>query len=129
MNFIEAEVAAVADGSVTISHPAFVGGSLRVERAAKRPVAAGEPMVVGLRPESLAIGAAQPILNLVSDFSENLGGHTQVYATAPGPPSLAIVANQRLAIGRGDALKVGLASGRIYIFDEGPRALSDKLRG
>jgi len=117
MNFIETKVAAAADGSVTVGHPAFVDGSLRICRAAKRPVAIGEPVVVGFRPENLAISAAQPILNLISHFSENLGGHTQIYATAPGAPLLAVVANGRPAFGRGDPLKVGLASGRIYLFD------------
>ena len=118
MNFIETKVAAAADGAVDrVGHPAFVDGSLRIGRAAKRPVAIGEPVVVGFRPENLAIGAAQPILNLISHFSENLGGHTQIYTTAPGAPLLAIVANGRPAFGRGDPLKVGLASGRIYLFD------------
>src|SRR4051812_25258499 len=90
MNFIEARAGTVAPGAITLHHPAFIGGELKVERAARRPVAEGAPVTVGLRPDSLVIGSADPILNLAADFAENLGGHTQVYATAPDSSQIAI---------------------------------------
>lgn len=117
MNFIEARIGAVADNAITLSHPALVGGTLTVERAPRRPVSAGAPVTVGLRPDNLTIGGPNPILNLTADFSENLGGHTQVYATATDAPQIAILANGRPAIVRGAALPVGLGSGRVYLFD------------
>ncbi|NOJ43639.1 ABC transporter ATP-binding protein [Bradyrhizobium australiense] len=117
MNFIEARIGAVADNAITLSHPAFVGGTLTVERAPLRPVSPGAPVTVGLRPDNLTIGSPNPILNLTADFSENLGGHTQIYATATDAPQIAILANGRRAIVRGATLPVGLASGRVYLFD------------
>jgi lactose/L-arabinose transport system ATP-binding protein len=117
MNFIEARIGDVADTAITLSHPAFVGGELTVERAPQRPVSPGAPVTVGLRPDNLTIGGPNPILNLTADFSENLGGHTQVYATATDAPQIAILASGRPAVVRGAALPVGLASGRVYLFD------------
>ncbi|WFU74769.1 sn-glycerol-3-phosphate ABC transporter ATP-binding protein UgpC [Bradyrhizobium sp. CB2312] len=117
MNFIEAKVAAVSDHAISVSHPAFAGGTLSIGRAPKCALAAGTPVTVGLRPDNLVIGGPNPILNLTADFSENLGGHTQVYATAPDAPQITILVQGRPSIGRGAALPVGLASGQIYLFD------------
>jgi lactose/L-arabinose transport system ATP-binding protein len=117
MNFIEARIGAVANNAIMLSHPAFVGGTLTVERTPQRTILPGAPVTVGLRPDNLAIGGRDPILNLTADFSENLGGHSQVYATAPDAPQIAILASGRPAIVRGGGLQVGLASGRVYLFD------------
>ncbi|MGA2870942.1 MAG: sugar-binding domain-containing protein, partial [Verrucomicrobiota bacterium] len=58
---------------LTVAHPAFVGGKLTIDRAPKRTVAPGVGVTVGLRPDSLVLGAAKPLLNLMCDFSESLG--------------------------------------------------------
>jgi lactose/L-arabinose transport system ATP-binding protein len=117
MNFIEAKIGAVADHAITLCHHAFVGGTITVERAPQRPVSPGASVTVGLRPDNLAIGGPNPILRLTADFSENLGGHTQIYATAPDTSQIVIVASGRPAIVRGAGLQVGLGSGRVYLFD------------
>jgi ABC-type sugar transport system ATPase subunit len=117
MNFIEARVEAAGAASVTLAHPAFVDGRLTVERPLARAVKPGDAVSVGLRPDNLVIGDSRPVLNLTADFTENLGGQSQIYATAPEAPSIAIVANGRPAIARGDALRVGLGEGRVYLFD------------
>jgi ABC-type sugar transport system ATPase subunit len=83
----------------------------------------GASVTVGLRPDNLAIGANDPILDLTADFAENLGGQTQVYTTARDAPSIALVINGRPAIRRGDALRVGLGGGRVYLFDADGLAL------
>ena len=80
-------------------------------------------MTVGLRPDSLAINSARPLLGLTCDFSESLGGHTQVYATAPDAPQIAFLVGGRPTIERGAAIEVGLASGRVYLFDSDGAAL------
>ena len=49
--------------------------------------------------------------DLKCDFSESLGGHTQIYATAPDAPQIAVIANGRPGIERGAPIQVGLASG------------------
>ncbi len=117
MNFIEGKAVESGERSITVAHPAFAGGKLTVERALKRPVLPGADVTVGLRPDSLALGAAKPILNLTCDFSESLGGHTQIYATAPNAPQIAFLVGGRPTLERGSPLAVGLGSGRVYLFD------------
>ena len=99
MNFIGATVASVSEGSIRVQHPAFVGGALDIARRANRPLAVGAPVAVGLRPENLALGGGPPLLRAAADFSENLGGHTQIYATIPEAPTLAVVAPGRPQLG------------------------------
>jgi ABC-type sugar transport system ATPase subunit len=123
MNFIDAKVVDSADGSITLAHPAFVGGRMSLDRAPKRPIPGGAPVTVGLRPDTLAIGGANPVLNLTCDFSESLGGHTQVYAAAPEAPQVTVLAAGRPKIERGMPIQVGLASGRVYLFDDQGAAL------
>ncbi len=123
MNFIEAKAVQAGERSITVTHPAFVGGKLTIDRAPKRPVAAGAAVTVGLRPDSLTLGAGKPLLNLTCDFSESLGGHTQVYATAPDAPQIAFLASGRPRIERGSSIDVGLGSGRVYLFDQEGAAL------
>ena len=123
MNFIEAKAVAAGPRSITVAHPAFVGGKLTIDRAPKRAVPPGAGVTVGLRPDSLALGAATPLLRLTCDFSESLGGHTQIYATAPEAPQIAFLVGGRPAIGRGSAIEVGLGSGRVYLFDSDGEAL------
>ena len=59
MNFIEAKAVESGERSITVAHPAFVGGKLTIDRAPKRAVAPGAGVTVGLRPDSLALGAAE----------------------------------------------------------------------
>src|SRR5439155_15801565 len=96
---------------------AFLRVTLAVERTPQRTMLQCAPVTVGLRPDNLAISGQDPNLNLTADFSENLGCHSQVHATAPYAPQIAILASGRPAIVRGGGLQVGLASGRVYLFD------------
>jgi len=123
MNFIEGKAVQAGEGSITVAHPAFVGGKLTIDRALKRAVAAGALVTVGLRPDSLALGAEMPLLRLTCDFSESLGGHTQIYATAPDAPHVTFPVNGRPGIKHGSAIEVGLGSGRVYLFDNEGAAL------
>ncbi len=116
MNFIEAKVTGLDTGILSLAHPAFAGGRLDCPFRPDRKVDIGATITVGLRPDNLAIGAAKPILQLTADFAENLGGSTQIYATAPNTPTLSILAPGRPATSRGDRREVGLSSGRIYLF-------------
>jgi ABC-type sugar transport system ATPase subunit len=117
MNFLETKVASVTGKGLTLAHPAFAGGVLDIGRPATRALEPGAPVTLGLRPDNLVIDGPKPLLDLTVDFTENLGGHTQVYATAPDAPSIAIVVNGRPALPQGAPLRVGLGSGRAYLFD------------
>jgi ABC-type sugar transport system ATPase subunit len=117
MNFIDAKVSAVSESSLGLTHPAFVGGALKIDKRLKRRVAIGSPVTVGLRPDNLVIGSPEPILDLTTDFAENLGGQTQIYTNGTNASSIALVVNGRPVLRRGDALRVGLGIGRPYLFD------------
>jgi ABC-type sugar transport system ATPase subunit len=119
MNFIPGVVKSAVDGHIEVAHPAFAGGAVKVR--AKAPV--GAKVSIGLRPEHLAIGAGAPLLELAADFSENLGGSTQIYATAPDTPPIVIAAPGRVTVARGDKLAVSLGAGRVYAFDEAGKAI------
>jgi lactose/L-arabinose transport system ATP-binding protein len=123
MNFIQARVQAVDPRGITVGHGAFAGGTLTVPRGSARPIEVGALVTIGLRPENLVIGSANPLLELVADVSENLGGATQVYAAAPDGSAVTIVAHGRPEIGRGDRLPVGLGSGHVYLFDEAGQSI------
>jgi ABC-type sugar transport system ATPase subunit len=118
MNFIPARVTAIGEGGVSLSNPAFAGGSLVAPAPGNGKLEIGAPVTVGLRPDNLQLGAAHPILELTADLAENLGGATQIYASAPDAPGIAMIANGRPRVNPGDRLSVGLGSGRIYLFDK-----------
>ncbi|HSI42060.1 MAG TPA: sn-glycerol-3-phosphate ABC transporter ATP-binding protein UgpC [Xanthobacteraceae bacterium] len=117
MNFIKATVTGIGDASVVLAHPSFVGGSLTAATRGAPRVKPGDSVSVGLRPEHLTIDAADPLLALTLDFTENLGGATQLYARSEGGEMLIIVCHGRPAINPGDRVKVGVEGRHIYLFD------------
>ncbi|CUX29194.1 ABC transporter ATP-binding protein [Agrobacterium genomosp. 13] len=120
MNFIAASVSAVTDGTLTLAHTAFIGGTLTVQRATRAKV--GDTVTVGLRPEHLVINGGTAILALEADFSENLGGATQIYVKAHDTPII-IVAPGRPDLAVGTSFTAGIEAGHIYLFDAEGKAL------
>jgi ABC-type sugar transport system ATPase subunit len=118
MNFITAEVAAVEGRMLTLANPSFAGGSLSASLRDRHSVKVGDRCTVGLRPEHMEIGSASPLLSLRADYSENLGGATQIYAYPAEGEMMTIVAPGRPKVERGETLPVGIGDGRIYLFDE-----------
>jgi ABC-type sugar transport system ATPase subunit len=117
MNFIPATVIEASSGSIKAAHPAFVGGALEIPVKSNSRTPVGGKISVGFRPEHLTLGGGPPLLNLIADFSENLGGFSQLYATARDCPLVAISVPGRASVERGEDLSVSLGSGRAYIFD------------
>jgi hypothetical protein len=123
MNFIEAKVAEHSASGIVIAHTAFASGVLDCVLAASELPAIGSTVTIGLRPDNLTIGSDAPILRLTVDFAENLGGFTQIHATAPNTSMLSILSHGRPSVARGDRLDVGLGSGRMYLFGPDGTAL------
>jgi ABC-type sugar transport system ATPase subunit len=121
MNFIPARVVRNGTGGLALVNPAFSGGHIKAPVETR--LAEGETVTVGLRPDNLQISADQPILELTAELAENLGGATQIYAGAPEAPTVAMTVSGRPDVKPGDALSVGLGSGRIYLFDRDGRAV------
>jgi ABC-type sugar transport system ATPase subunit len=122
MNFLTAEFAGMEGRTARLAHPAFAG-DIRIPLTTRRTPAPGSRLTVGLRPEHLVLGGADRLFDLTVDFSENLGGATQIYAAAPGTPTMTILAPGRPGVARGERVPVSLGAGRIYLFDETGAAL------
>jgi lactose/L-arabinose transport system ATP-binding protein len=118
MNFIEARVGSVAPDSLALEHPALTGGRLIVPSQGRRAVAQGQRVTLGLRPEHLEPGDSEAGLELRVDFSENLGGTSQIYARLPDGTMVVVLVSGRPAVGEGDPLHVTVSSDHIYLFDE-----------
>ena len=118
MNFIRATVAENGAGGITLANPAFSGGSVVAPAPQNGRLEVGAPVIVGLRPDNLQIAGEKPILELTAELAENLGGATQIYASGPEAPGIAMTINGRPGVKAGDRLSVALGSGRIYLFDK-----------
>jgi ABC-type sugar transport system ATPase subunit len=123
MNFIQAKVVRNGTDGLALANSAFSGGHLIAPAPAKARLEEGEPVTVGLRPDNLEISAQRPILELTAELAENLGGATQIYAGAPEAPGISMTVTGRPAVKPGEALSVGLGSGRIYLFDKDGQAV------
>jgi lactose/L-arabinose transport system ATP-binding protein len=123
MNFIEARLETMTQAGLTLRHPALHEGTITVPYAGARSLQSGAPLILGLRPENLGLGAAPVLLDVQADVAENLGGATQIHATGPGGITVTLLVNGRPAFARGETLPVGLQSGHIYLFDEAGLAL------
>lgn len=121
MNFLDAHVVSNDGKAIVVGHPAFVGGELTIRRAAG--VKAGEPVIVGLRPEHLKLGHEEGQLELIQEFSENLGGATQIYARAGDTPMI-LVAPGRPGLEEGQRVRAGVDQGHIYLFTTDGKASS-----
>jgi multiple sugar transport system ATP-binding protein/lactose/L-arabinose transport system ATP-binding protein len=125
MNFLEATVTDGTDHSLTLAHPAFVGGAATIPTHTAPRVAKGGTVRAGLRPEHMALGGAGggTALSLAGEFAENLGGASQVYAQTPGGDTLTILAPGRHLIDKGMPLTVAIDPARVYLFDDAGRAI------
>jgi lactose/L-arabinose transport system ATP-binding protein len=123
MNFLPTRVTSVGIGEITLENPALINGNITVSRTPRSNVAPGSGVTLGIRPDNLKITEENPILALSADFSENLGGSTQIYATCAGGAALTILTGERLALGAREPIRIGLGSGRLYLFDANGCAL------
>jgi lactose/L-arabinose transport system ATP-binding protein len=123
MNFLPATIRDIDGRNAKVAHPALVGGEVRVTLTTGRAARVGSPVTLGLRPEHLVVGGAMPLLTATADFAENLGGATQIYATAPDSPTIMIMIGGRRAVTPGETLPVSLGAGQIYAFDASGLAL------
>jgi lactose/L-arabinose transport system ATP-binding protein len=118
MNFLAGTVSAATDRSLTVANASLVGGSLNAAVRNGHGAKVGDRCTLGFRPEHLEIGSAAPLLSLKADFSENLGGATQIYAYPAEGEMMTIVAPGRPQVTSGETLPIGISAGHVYLFDE-----------
>jgi ABC-type sugar transport system ATPase subunit len=121
MNFFKAEVAAIGETEITLAGAGLIDGRMRIPRPAALRLKPGDAVTFGIRPAAFVRDAADAVIEMKVDVTENLGGETQIYGRtdageavtwlAQGRPELRIGATQRLA------------ASRIYLFDQAGKAL------
>jgi multiple sugar transport system ATP-binding protein len=99
------------------------GKSLRLEFEAPqtipltRPVQAGQPLLVGIRPEHFELaGDADAMLRLPVGAVETTGAST--YITTATQPELVIVLNSRAAIRSGEVIGLRFDPSHLHLFDQ-----------
>jgi lactose/L-arabinose transport system ATP-binding protein len=119
MNFIKTTAVDFDTQMITISHPAFVGGRIRLPAHRAPHAGAGGTLTLGLRPEHLVLGPAAPDrLQVTGDFAERLGATSQIYAQTGNGEMLIIQVPGSHSIARGEPLTVSFDPAHAYLFDE-----------
>jgi lactose/L-arabinose transport system ATP-binding protein len=124
MNFLPMAVQRVDERRVQLGHAALQSGSIELPVRDAAGVRVGDTVTLGLRPEHLSIGAASPLaLAVHSEYVENLGGTSQLYAQTADGAALIAQAPGRHVTTRGDAMLLSAATEHAYLFDAKGHAL------
>ena len=118
INFVPAVVTGAGDEAITISHPALTTGALTLSTRKAHQVKVGETVMLGIRPEHLALGDSGPsALAVRSDFVENLGGAWRIYAKTEQGNAMSIMAPGRHQLSKGDRLTLTIDPLDTYLFN------------
>jgi lactose/L-arabinose transport system ATP-binding protein len=124
MNFLAVTVQGVEDRRVRLAHAALQAGTIELPLRDAAAVRVGDTVTLGLRPEHIVIGGASPLaLNVRSEYVENLGGTSQLYAQTAEGVALIALAPGRHSTTRGDTLTLTAAPAHAYLFDAKGHAL------
>ena len=116
MALLPARVIRGGPDRLTLSCPACTGPEIDVPGPFRREVRSGEPVTLGLRPETLRWDAADPMLTVRVEITENLGGSTLVHATTSDHQALIMTAAERLAVTPGTLMPLSFG-GHPHVFD------------
>jgi len=118
MNFLATRVAGVEANRLQLAHPAFANGDLTLPVRDAPAVRLGDTVTLGLRPEHLSLGGGSPLaLAVQSEYVENLGGASQLYARSADGAPIIVHTPGRLAAARGETLMLSAAPEHAYLFD------------
>ncbi len=88
----------------------------------------GQEVVLGIRPEHLEVTDPENAdIEARVDFSEQLGGETYFYCTAPGVPQLTVRLAGQFPVRPGERLHLRLDRTCIHLFDAGGHAIVNGL--
>ena len=121
MNFFRAEVESVGPDEVVLESPTLLNGKVKIAMKMNLRPKPGEQVTLGVRPSSLILDPVQPILDLTTDVTENLGGETQIYGRTGAGDPVVWLAQGRPGIKVGSTLRLGAA--KTYLFDHAGKAL------
>ena len=122
MNFLKGQVVSAEPGGVTVSLVSQPQVQLTLSISAG--VKAGDPVSLGIRPESfVAEGAGDTDLSVEVDVAEHLGNTSYVYAHAAADERIIIEREESRNTISKDRLIVGLAASQVYLFDSAGQRL------
>ncbi|MEQ1770868.1 MAG: TOBE domain-containing protein, partial [Devosia sp.] len=113
MNFINGTCTSVQGGEMTISLGAL--GSLTLPRKADH--LSGKPVVVGIRPEHLALGKGEFTLTVTPRIVEHLGIHTVLYSGLPGGESFIALFEGDADVKEGTPVEISFPRSAVHVFD------------
>ena len=115
MNFIEAtvEAAGASETTVRLRDGALVRCAVNAATAKT-----GDTVTLGIRPEHITRDTSANVLNAKTIFVESLGSVTYAYSEFAGvKEELTCVLDGTVRVHPGDALQLGVAANRCYLFD------------
>jgi multiple sugar transport system ATP-binding protein len=120
MNFLACTAQSRSDAGLQV---ALADGSAATA-ACTEAIAAGTPLVLGIRPEHMAVaGLAQTTLQGDVVVAERLGGETYFHVRY-GDQMLIAKASGDSAVGTGERVSLALDPGRIHLFVPGGRRIA-----
>jgi ABC-type sugar transport system ATPase subunit len=129
MNFLGARVAAGAGSGLRVALDAMPSGDAAGVLTIDAAAAPAERVVVGIRPEHVAIGPADGVsvpLTAEIERIEQLGPAAFLYCTLAGGERLTVHSPGQVALRRGERIAVHLPLAHTHVFDTaaGERALA-----
>ncbi|MBV1704244.1 MAG: sn-glycerol-3-phosphate ABC transporter ATP-binding protein UgpC [Hyphomicrobiales bacterium] len=115
MNVLQGRVKAARDGRVAVS--LAHGGEIAVE-SGPLPLAPGQPVQVGIRPEALAPADEGALVGSVR-LVEYLGGLTMVHVAHGAEESFVVQLPGDFRAGLGDTVRFDAAASGVHLFDAG----------
>ncbi len=121
MNFFAARSKGPSNGGLKVSLPSFDDAEVVVPLNDKP--GDGQDLILGIRPEHIAIGDSSPIsLGVTADVTEQLGGSSLVYANSRGGETVVIEQRGYSGVKHGDGFHFTFDPEQARLFDaEGQR--------
>jgi multiple sugar transport system ATP-binding protein len=115
MNFLAGEVVGVDAGGTTVR---LLGDTTVTVPRVAESATAGQRVTVGVRPQHVALAAADAGMGLSIEIVEILGSETVVHArAATGEPLLAVLGGQH-RLTRGETVRLAFAPENVHLFGE-----------
>jgi multiple sugar transport system ATP-binding protein/lactose/L-arabinose transport system ATP-binding protein len=125
MNVIAGAVVAREGSTLEVTHPSL-SAPLRVTgrrtTSGRSTLQVGDIVMLGLRPEHLALGEGSNQIALTADLSESLGGSTLIYGQTRAGETMVLQTAGRRLLGKGEAFSAGFEASRVYVFDKDGQA-------
>jgi multiple sugar transport system ATP-binding protein len=126
MSFLAARIASVTGGRIEAT--LHDGQAIAFERGERAPPAPGETVMIGVRPQQLALGDGPGSMGARIILVEQLGAETVVHAMAGEDRLLAVLPGQ-LRLQPGDTARFAVSKAPLHVFDSTGLRLNAPVEG